>query len=594
AQPAEPAGDDADHHRALLSAFETQRRSDEVAPTDIAVDELEARVASDTEPQERASCYEATFNDTQFDTTWLDIAIYAGEYTCSSWLFAAGTRDSWLAFEMDGFIVEIDTDTNGGSGCDGSDYAIVGIYDGGLDAGVLRTPTCNSDGWTFAGPASISKSFADTIGIGAAASVIGNPGRLRWRMALLSIYGDIDLAPNFGSHLAAPAPPVTAPSAPRNLRGASGHRQVALSWTQPADNGGAPIRDYRVQYSAGGSWITYDDGVSANTQAVVRPLSNGTTHRFRVAAKNGQSGWGPWSSTITATPQAVPRPYNKVFYGIETRDPDNSPNLITVSRPYRRYGRSNIVSVIYVDYGASPCAQGGRRHPGVVRYWARSRALSPTVSQLQSVTQPVLDCMNPDRSVFFLDPMRMNYDSSVDQLRITRAQGGPVRLQRICDGRRSGPLPVVLGTNGNDRLIGRARSEIFDGRGGNDTIKGAKGNDIICTGAGHDNAHAGNGFDVVLGQDGIDALTGAEGNDIVIGDASGLGTNQTSKGGRGSDILIGGLDGDDRLFGQQGHDRLISLGSSGRIRFDGGPGFDVCAAGGSRNIARFDCERFFP
>ncbi|MDH3706724.1 MAG: hypothetical protein OES57_11705, partial [Acidimicrobiia bacterium] len=54
AQPAEPAGDDADHHRALLSAFETQRRSDEVAPTDIAVDELEATVASDTEPQERA------------------------------------------------------------------------------------------------------------------------------------------------------------------------------------------------------------------------------------------------------------------------------------------------------------------------------------------------------------------------------------------------------------------------------------------------------------------------------------------------------------------------------------------------------------
>lgn len=142
----------------------------------------------------------------------------------------------------------------------------------------------------------------------------------------------------------------------------------------------------------------------------------------------------------------------------------------------------------------------------------------------------------------------------------------------------------------------RARSEIFDGGAGDDILKGAKGNDIFCAGDGNDVVHGGNGFDVVFGQAGLDILTGAEGNDVVVGDSSprGLASKQTVKGGRGSDILFGGLDGDDKILGQKGHDTLIGIGSSGRIRFDGCPGFDVCAANGSTNIVVHNCESFFP
>lgn len=102
-------------------------------------------------------------------------------------------------------------------------------------------------------------------------------------------------------------------------------------------------------------------------------------------------------------------------------------------------------------------------------------------------------------------------------------------------------LPVILGTAGDDLLLGGDQSE------------------RICALAGADQVLAGGGDDRVRGDDGNDRLQGEAGPDRLWA-------------GKGNDLLRGG-DGDDRLFGQMGDDRL--WGEEGADLLEGGPGDDV-------------------
>jgi len=71
-----------------------------------------------------------------------------------------------------------------------------------------------------------------------------------------------------------------------------GDSSASLSWLPPSIDGGLAVTDFRIQYSTDGSqWVTFSDGVSATTSAVVTGLINGTAYRFRVAAIN-DSGVG--------------------------------------------------------------------------------------------------------------------------------------------------------------------------------------------------------------------------------------------------------------------------------------------------------------
>jgi Fibronectin type III domain len=95
------------------------------------------------------------------------------------------------------------------------------------------------------------------------------------------------------------ATPRWKPAAPRFVRARPGVRsgQVRLTWNAPSDRG-APIRDYVIQRLVGGTtWRTVNDGVSTNTTRILGGLTDGTRHRFRVAAKNAV-GRGPWSATV--------------------------------------------------------------------------------------------------------------------------------------------------------------------------------------------------------------------------------------------------------------------------------------------------------
>jgi subtilisin family serine protease len=97
--------------------------------------------------------------------------------------------------------------------------------------------------------------------------------------------------------------PASAPSAPSLLRGTVSSGAVALTWTAPPSDGGAPLSDYIVEYSTsnGSSWTTFDDGVSTTTSVTVNNLTNFQQYVFRVFAVNsiGQSGA---SATVSLTP----------------------------------------------------------------------------------------------------------------------------------------------------------------------------------------------------------------------------------------------------------------------------------------------------
>ncbi|MPZ24181.1 MAG: hypothetical protein GEU28_11725 [Dehalococcoidia bacterium] len=119
----------------------------------------------------------------------------------------------------------------------------------------------------------------------------------------------------------------------------------------------------------------------------------------------------------------------------------------------------------------------------------------------------------------------------------------------FCQGQRAtiwGRSGVIIGTAGDDVIVGSA---------GADIIRAGAGNDIVCGRGGDDITYGGTGNDTLLGEGGDDELHG----------------------GLGFDRLVGGP-GDDSLFGDGQNDRL--LGGTGIDHMDGGPGRrDVCNGG---------------
>jgi hypothetical protein len=100
---------------------------------------------------------------------------------------------------------------------------------------------------------------------------------------------------------------VTVPGVPRDLAVVAGDGQVSVSWVSPASNGGSPITDYVVQFLSDASqfWTTFADGTSTSVDAVVTGLTNGVSHRFRVAAVNA-IGTGEYTEQSAAvTPATV-------------------------------------------------------------------------------------------------------------------------------------------------------------------------------------------------------------------------------------------------------------------------------------------------
>jgi len=100
--------------------------------------------------------------------------------------------------------------------------------------------------------------------------------------------------------------PSTVPNAPTNVQGTHGNTQVNLTWSAPANNGGAAITYYTANYSTDGvTYIPFGTPFSG-ISGTVTGLTNGTPYTFKVSAHNldGDSVLSTASSAIT--PSTVP------------------------------------------------------------------------------------------------------------------------------------------------------------------------------------------------------------------------------------------------------------------------------------------------
>lgn len=100
-----------------------------------------------------------------------------------------------------------------------------------------------------------------------------------------------------GDAVIASATPRTVPGEPQDFTATPGNKQVALSWTAPADDGGATIQKYEVSQSDG-DWLDADN----MTGHTFTGLTNGKSYTFRVRAVN-IAGAGD-AATASGTPQA--------------------------------------------------------------------------------------------------------------------------------------------------------------------------------------------------------------------------------------------------------------------------------------------------
>lgn len=176
------------------------------------------------------------------------------------------------------------------------------------------------------------------------------------------------------------------------------------------------------------------------------------------------------------------------------------------------------------------------------------------------------------------DPWRMKYQCDDDNTRVPRAN-----LERGTQPMSDGDLPdvdinlptcnghvaTIVGTAGDDVLVGSPLPDVIVGMGGNDRIEGKQGDDIICGGAGNDRIFGGPGSDVIFGGAGRDRLFGSFGQDDIFGGGNfdiikggdqkdvlmGQRGNDTVHGGDGNDLLLGGPK-DDSLTGEGGTDVL--------------------------------------
>ena len=83
--------------------------------------------------------------------------------------------------------------------------------------------------------------------------------------------------------------------------------QIDLSWTAPADDGGAEITGYRIQVDTADTWEDVELNTnSADTEYTHTRLDPGVEHRYRVRAINA-AGEGNWSNIASAaTDPTVP------------------------------------------------------------------------------------------------------------------------------------------------------------------------------------------------------------------------------------------------------------------------------------------------
>lgn len=157
----------------------------------------------------------------------------------------------------------------------------------------------------------------------------------------------------------------------------------------------------------------------------------------------------------------------------------------------------------------------------------------------------------------------------------------------------------IVGTAGNDVLVGGAIDDVISGLAGNDRLDGGAGRDILIGGAGNDYYVLDHAGDVVVEQanQGLDTIESAVGGDVPLhveiynlsgsGHANVTGNAQNNTiSGNGVDNVLLGLGGDDWLYGGAGNDHLD--GGEGNDRLDGDAGADTLTGGAGNDYYILD------
>jgi len=103
--------------------------------------------------------------------------------------------------------------------------------------------------------------------------------------------------------------PSTVPDAPTGVSGtANGVTSSTVTWTAPANTGGAAITGYKVEYAVSpySSYTVFNaDTGNANTSISVTGLTNGTSYKFRVSATN-LNGFGATAESGVVVTNIIP------------------------------------------------------------------------------------------------------------------------------------------------------------------------------------------------------------------------------------------------------------------------------------------------
>ena len=202
----------------------------------------------------------------------------------------------------------------------------------------------------------------------------------------------------------------TIPGSPSKPAASGGDGEVSLSWTAPANNGGADIQGYRVQRALSGSTSFSDVAINTGTSTpsyVATGLDNGTAYIFRVAAINsagtgsnsaqsdpvtptsGASQGGAYATACSTVPSNVScvKRFNGSLAvgGFQTNQP--VPNDKVLSTPFIREAAANYVGQIDLQSFTNDAGY-------FVDIWLSETANGPVLNNDQSncfVSKPYLE-----------------------------------------------------------------------------------------------------------------------------------------------------------------------------------------------------------